>query len=98
MCHLYHRCKASFYSHESLAGHIAREHEKYACGECEKAFRNKTMLTVHVKAVHLKIRPYQCKLCQRLFAKMENLDIHIAVLHLGYKVIALHWSEITTYK
>ena len=40
---------------------------------------------VHIKAVHLKEKPYECDFCQGIFSQKGNLQTHITAVHLKEK-------------
>lgn len=40
----------------------------YKCTDCVKVYKSKENLMLHVKNIHLKIKPYDCKYCTALFS------------------------------
>ena len=52
--------------------------EQVTCGEagCGKVFSNKGNLTVHKKAVHMKILPFKCTDCGKGFFRPALLEQH----------------------
>ncbi len=37
--------------------------KNFKCEDCEKVYKSKENLTLHIKNIHLKIKPYSCKYC-----------------------------------
>lgn len=44
----------------------------YSCDKCEDKFPTKNTLTIHVRKVHLQIKPYKCFHCQKTFLARGN--------------------------
>merc|ERR1719262_254456 len=55
------------------------------CNQCGARFATHSQLRTHIKAVHLKLKPYRCKICNIKFAHVCNLQEHIGLRHLGFK-------------
>ena len=47
------------------------------CGYCDKMFKYKSEMKVHVKKIHLKIKDYFCDNCDKSFASQTNLNTHL---------------------
>ena len=54
--------------------HKAREQMCSICGAC---FSQVSGLSLHVKHVHNKVRPYKCRHCERTFGRKRDMQIHV---------------------
>lgn len=57
--------------------------KSYKCSECEKAFRHRSVLELHMR-IHSKDKPYQCKVCGKGFRFSSYLQQHL-IIHTGKK-------------
>jgi len=48
----------------------------HPCLECDKIYRSEKSLSLHVKSVHLKEKPYKCLDCDKAFACQNYLSEH----------------------
>ena len=55
----------------------------FNCGECNKSFKQKALLTTHMK-VHSSERPYVCSICPKAFKRKSDLSDHTRI-HTGNK-------------
>jgi Zinc finger, C2H2 type/Zinc-finger of C2H2 type len=53
-----------------------RRGPKKKCPECDREFTLNTHLNIHIKAVHLKEKPYKCEICGSAFAYKDSLSKH----------------------
>jgi uncharacterized Zn-finger protein len=62
---------------------------EFACGVCNKQFKNNICLKRHTKRVHSKSEPelknIVCDLCDYKTRRQANLQSHIRFVHLGVK-------------
>ena len=49
----------------------------YLCQQCQKSFRQKANLQIHIKTVHDKLRAYQCL----RFVRVKNLLVLLGAIH-----------------
>ncbi|CAN7984314.1 unnamed protein product, partial [Ixodes hexagonus] len=56
----------------------------FKCSVCDKMFNRKARLDLHVKYLHLKLKPHVCEECGKGFTRREDLTRH-SVLHTGEK-------------
>lgn len=52
------------------------------CGTCFAQFTTKCHLNIHIKTVHLGMRPWQCEFCGVSFGQKGSLTRHISAVHL----------------
>ncbi|SPP88806.1 zinc finger protein 74 [Drosophila guanche] len=57
---------------------------KMPCEHCGKLFARKFELEAHIRAVHLKLKPFACKYCSECFASRKTLRHH-EYIHTGEK-------------
>ena len=71
-----------------LENHIRQYHlnlpieKNHICNHCGKAYNLLHQLKMHIKAVHLEIKPFVCPECGKAFARKDKLQDHID-LHKG---------------
>ncbi|XP_001354918.2 zinc finger protein 782 [Drosophila pseudoobscura] len=58
--------------------------DKMPCEHCGKLFARKFELEAHIRAVHLKLKPFACKYCSECFASRKTLRHH-EYIHTGEK-------------
>lgn len=58
--------------------------EKMPCEHCGRLFARKFELEAHIRAVHLKLKPFACKYCAESFASRKTLRHH-EYIHTGEK-------------
>ncbi len=56
--------------------------ESFICRLCKKSFDSEYRLTLHVNAVHHKLKTFSCTLCDKSFAWKRRLTTHIEAVHL----------------
>lgn len=61
----------------------AKKKNPFACGYCDKSYRHKSILLIHVRS-HTGERPYVCPDCNVAFAELNNLQKHYRI-HTGVK-------------
>uniref|UniRef100_A0A182K8F4 Uncharacterized protein n=1 Tax=Anopheles christyi TaxID=43041 RepID=A0A182K8F4_9DIPT len=49
------------------------EERQYRCKQCPKVFKRKGGLSQHVRAIHMKIKPYQCGTCGHEYALKADM-------------------------
>lgn len=73
-------CGDVFRSFAELEGHSARDHRRYLCEYCGKAFTAKPNRDRHVR-YHTGERPYRCTLCPQAFFRGDDLKYHRTTKH-----------------
>ncbi|KAG0444704.1 hypothetical protein HPB47_013482, partial [Ixodes persulcatus] len=68
--------KAHLFHHTGMNG--------FKCSVCDKVFNRKARLDLHMKYLHLKLKPHVCGECGKGFTRREDLTRH-SVLHTGEK-------------
>ncbi|KAH8387699.1 hypothetical protein KR093_008946 [Drosophila rubida] len=58
--------------------------DKLPCEHCGRLFARKFELEAHIKAVHLKLKPFNCQYCSESFASRKTLRHH-EYIHTGEK-------------
>jgi len=53
----------------------------FQCGYCKHISGRKTHLNIHIKSVHLKLKPFQCTQCDKMFGTTSDLNKHIKGIH-----------------
>jgi hypothetical protein len=48
--------------------HIRTKYFKCEVNACEKIYRSKENLTLHIKNIHLNLKPYKCSFCSSTFS------------------------------
>lgn len=75
------KCGSSFPTRTSFLSHISFHHGPISfCDLCPRSFVRKTLLSVHMKKDHLKLRPFECHVCSHESSSRGNLKIHM-LLH-----------------
>lgn len=70
-------CDRAFTTSLSLKTHqLTHVDPSFACNLCDKKFIQSASLRIHIKRVHIKVRPYSCDFCQKLFATRTELKKH----------------------
>ncbi len=46
---------------------------------CDKAYKSKENLNLHIKNIHLKVKPYQCSFCSSRFSHRNGIYINIII-------------------
>lgn len=54
---------------------------KFECEQCGKEYSSKSDLTRHIRAVHLKLKPYGCNQCDYKCSYKGHLNQHIKSVH-----------------
>jgi hypothetical protein len=77
----YENCKKSFKFKWILDRHFLshKSAKLYKCTYrgCIKSYKSKENLTLHVKNIHLKEKPYSCKFCSSLFSHRNGKNFHL---------------------
>jgi len=77
----YENCKKSFKFKWILDRHYLshKSAKLYKCTYrgCLKSYKSKENLTLHVKNIHLKEKPYSCKFCSSLFSHRNGKNFHL---------------------
>uniref|UniRef100_W8BVA0 Zinc finger protein 180 n=1 Tax=Ceratitis capitata TaxID=7213 RepID=W8BVA0_CERCA len=58
--------------------------DKMPCNHCGRQFIRKFELEAHIKAVHMKLKPFECQYCLECFASRKTLRHH-EYIHTGEK-------------
>ncbi len=58
---------------------------KVKCNTCGRVFNNTSHLNVHIRSVHLKLKPHICDGCDAKFGEKSRLLRHINTVHLKLK-------------
>ena len=74
------KCNKIFFNKHSLQQHIKFIHQRvnvFKCPykNCEKIFKNKLRLKVHINS-HLGIKNFKCEICEKKFAEKGTLITH----------------------
>ena len=62
----------------------------FKCEFCDFQCKCKRDFTLHVNAVHKKLRPYSCGICDKSFSEKGSVRKHISVIHEKKKEFACH--------
>ena len=65
--------------------HIASFPELWTCKHCDKQFKQKHYLGLHIKTVHEGVW-FKCSYCGKQFGQKGNLKRHVDTAHYAYKV------------
>ena len=68
-----------------MRAHEVRQSEKYKCDNCDKVFRNKHTLQIHINGSHTKAKHYVCDQCGLSTLYKSVLGSHIRRVHKGDK-------------
>ncbi|XP_068158070.1 zinc finger protein 664 isoform X1 [Drosophila tropicalis] len=63
---------------------LMHSRDKLPCEHCGRLFARKFELEAHIRAVHLKLKPFTCKYCTESFASRKTLRHH-EYIHTGEK-------------
>lgn len=63
---------------------LVHSNDKMPCEHCGRQFIRKFELEAHVKAVHMKLKPFECQYCSECFASRKTLRHH-EYIHTGEK-------------
>ncbi|XP_054086725.1 zinc finger protein 726 isoform X2 [Zeugodacus cucurbitae] len=63
---------------------LVHSNDKMPCEHCGRLFIRKFELEAHVKAVHMKLKPFECQYCSECFASRKTLRHH-EYIHTGEK-------------
>ncbi|XP_034118284.1 zinc finger protein 93 [Drosophila albomicans] len=63
---------------------LMHSNDKMPCEHCGRLFARKFELEAHIRAVHLKLKPFDCKYCAESFASRKTLRHH-EYIHTGEK-------------
>lgn len=55
--------------------------KSFQCEKCQKYFKAKYNLDLHIKGIHEKIQDHVCNICGLGFSKIESLKKHTALAH-----------------
>lgn len=77
------RCGLELYTKNELKIHMKQKHygKFFKCHVCHKAFPRSTERLRHIKAVHMKYRPFSCDLCDYRTNERRNLNRHLLSMH-----------------
>ena len=48
--------------------------KSFTCKDCNKTYKSKENLTLHIKNIHLKQKPYNCKYCSAVFSHRNGIS------------------------
>ena len=78
-------CQKFFVSEDGLSSHITIEHndneEFYVCPHCDKSFKRKKSLNIHLRKYHQGICTFPCKQCSEKFPDALSLSQHVSAFH-----------------
>lgn len=49
--------------------------------QCDKSYRSKENLTLHIKNIHMGIKPYKCRMCESVFSHRNGKSYHEKSFH-----------------
>jgi len=58
-----------------------RTYTTAACPICQKVYFRKYEMMRHLKAVHLRMKPFHCSMCSFSFSRRTLLKLHVAKIH-----------------
>ncbi len=72
-------CRGTFKGKRNLNRHLLTHSgiNRHSCSKCCKQFALKGTLDVHMRSVHLKIKPYKCTVCSLAFSQRTVLRNHL---------------------
>ena len=74
-------CDKIFSKKSRLSQHISSVHLRLqVCDLCGKRLSSRRV-SIHKRAVHLKLRPYKCDICEKTFFNKQNLERHHQSIH-----------------
>ena len=79
-------CEKSFFNEEILGLHIKSNHKSIIegwneCKYCDKKYRLKNSLYLHMIMIHENKRNHQCETCSKEFVEKYKLDRHEKTVH-----------------
>ena len=66
---------------ESKSKRLWKTNGKYGCDNCEYTTDQKEHMTIHIKAVHLKIKQFKCSMCDCARYRRQEIEAHIKSNH-----------------
>ena len=55
--------------------------KNHECSDCDKSFKKKSGLQVHIQTFHEGKKPYNCSLCEKCFSSKALLDQQFNQVH-----------------
>jgi len=76
-------CEENFPRRREFWRHVATQHNaiRFSCEYCLETFSRAGNLSVHVRAVHLGLKPFKCNHCSRRFSRNTAVRRHIMKVH-----------------
>ena len=59
--------------------------EEFKCPRCDKIFKHRSLLCMHIDQVHEKKRPFPCTICGTAFTEKGHLKKHVQMVHEGQR-------------
>ena len=71
---------------KSLESSIDKKNGKpvFSCQHCKKIYKSKENLTLHIRNIHFKEKPYNCKYCSAVFSHRNGKTYHERKFHTNY--------------
>ena len=79
--------KSKLKKHKELVHKGHEEIKEFICNICNKAFRRKCQMRIHVSSVHEGIKPFKCESCGSSFKQKRSLVEHVKSVHEGIKTL-----------